>query len=153
VARSHQKRPQQQVAEIRLQARTSWTMTSQKPVSAETDKHDGRCPLQDVDIDPIAQNQNRCDNDNDRQAMAEPDWRQRPKYLAPAVVLQTDPDGKQPPHRRVEAVESAETRQRNPRPDFLHACPDSRTLRITKCIGRRVAAFEADLMAPEAFTH
>src|SRR5439155_19483192 len=58
-------------------------------------------------------------DDGDRQRMAERDRRQRPKDGRPAIAMQTESDGEQPSHRRVETVKGTEPGHHEPRPQLL----------------------------------
>src|SRR5438874_5209918 len=105
---------------MNLHAGAARTMAGDKAISAESDQPGGTRPLQQAEIDPIAQSHYSGDDGGDRESMAQSDRHERPEYLRATLMLKTETDGEQPAHRRVEAVEGSETDQREPHPRVRH---------------------------------
>jgi len=68
-----------------------------------------------------ARRDHRARDNRDRQRVPERDRRQRPEDGDPAPAMETERDGEQPPHCRIESVEGTEPSQREPGPKLRHS--------------------------------
>src|SRR5436190_8799295 len=112
----HQKRPDSKFAEPHLHSAPAEMAAAHNPVNTE-----GYQRTSDYDLD-VTQRQNDLDqsgekNHNaDRHRMAQSNRRHRTDDRLCAFLLNAKSDGEEPTHTRVDAVISAEEKQRSPTP-------------------------------------
>ena len=119
VRRGHQERPQHQVVEAGHHADAeAVAIAAREPPRAEADQAGRRRHLQHRDVHELAQQLDARNDDGDRGEVAERDRGERAEYRCPPARLQPAADREQPAHRRVDAVERAETGQGGPGPEL-----------------------------------
>jgi hypothetical protein len=81
------------------------------------DQQDPRPATEDRWIEYGSEADDRQQNSTDCRCMAEGDGSERQNDNAPTLAMKPEGDGKQPSHRRVQAMEGTETGNRHPGPE------------------------------------